>query len=418
MQFVRISFFARRITGKTTGNIYCRIRLNGTEEDMPLGIKVLLEKWDAKRYLIKDDSQQSKAENIFIEGVRTRLNVLFNEISRGPNADKLTAQYLRAVYEGKAEKKVTLLELLQQVVDDKKEMHKNGLLSKGTLSQYQRLLINSSEFIKDVFKTKDIVLEKTGHKGSPEYMIGDEFVRWMRKESYKESTIYKDLSILKVCFSQAVIKGYINSDPLVRVEMKKPGDAPYKYLTLEELESFKNVATTTHHESLVKSVFLLCCYTGLSYADIVRLTDDHIHKGIEGFDWIFIGRQKTLRSSKITCKIPLSNEAIEMITGIKKENTYNRDTIVPHITNNALDYTLGILRLRAKIYDKKITMHVARHTFTIMMLDKGFTFDAVAAMLGHASSDITRKVYGEIRPTRIAMEANKLQMPDFFVKQN
>ncbi len=45
--------------------------------------------------------------------------------------------------------------------------------------------------------------------------------------------------------------------------------------------------------SQVRDIFVFCCYTGLAYADVKKLTTDEITIGIDGERWIWTNRQKT-----------------------------------------------------------------------------------------------------------------------------
>ena len=49
----------------------------------------------------------------------------------------------------------------------------------------------------------------------------------------------------------------------------------------------------------VRDIFVFCCYTGLAYADVKKLTTDEIRIGINGERWIWSNRQKTDTDSRI-----------------------------------------------------------------------------------------------------------------------
>ena len=60
------------------------------------------------------------------------------------------------------------------------------------------------------------------------------------------------------------------------------------------------------------------------------------------------------------------------------------------------------------IRDRSLTMHVARHTFAVMALNKGLSMSVVSRLLGHGSTDITEKVYARFLPETLSTELNKL----------
>ena len=54
--------------------------------------------------------------------------------------------------------------------------------------------------------------------------------------------------------------------------------------------------------------------------------------------------------------------------------------------------------------DKRVTSHVARKTCGMMLLNMGMSYDAVAKVLGHANSKVTRDYYARYMPETIIKE--------------
>ncbi len=65
-----------------------------------------------------------------------------------------------------------------------------------------------------------------------------------------------------------------------------------EFLTADELHRIVDKSFTIDRLDQVKDIFLFCCYTGLSYADVKKLKRDEIGQGIDGERWIFTNRQK------------------------------------------------------------------------------------------------------------------------------
>ena len=55
-----------------------------------------------------------------------------------------------------------------------------------------------------------------------------------------------------------------------------------------------------------------------------------------------------------------------------------------------------------------LSMHVARHTFAVMALNKGLSMSVVSRLLGHGSTDITEKVYAHFLPETLSAEMDRL----------
>lgn len=60
-------------------------------------------------------------------------------------------------------------------------------------------------------------------------------------------------------------------------------------------------------------------------------------------------------------------------------------------------------------FDFNLTMHVARHTFAVLALNKGLSMSVVSRLLGHGSTDVTEKVYAKYLPETLAGEMNRLR---------
>lgn len=61
-----------------------------------------------------------------------------------------------------------------------------------------------------------------------------------------------------------------------------------------------------------------------------------------------------------------------------------------------------------------ITFHVARHTFAVLALNKGLSMTVVSRLLGHASTDVTEKVYAKFLPETLSAEMGRLS-PDLVI---
>ena len=56
-----------------------------------------------------------------------------------------------------------------------------------------------------------------------------------------------------------------------------------------------------------------------------------------------------------------------------------------------------------------LSMHVARHTFAGVALNKGLSMSVVSRLLGHGSTDVTEKVYARFLPETLSSEVARLK---------
>ena len=169
--------------------------------------------------------------------------------------------------------------------------------------------------------------------------------------------------------------------------------------------SFRNELTTMELQEFqqerlerVRDLFVFSCYTGISYIDIMNLTEDNILLGIDGSNWIFTHRQKT----KIKIKIPLLGKAQELVS--KYENhpmTVVSGTLFPKITNEKLNAYLKDVAFVCGI-KKNLTFHMARHTFaTTITLSNGVPIETVSKLLGHTKISTTQ-IYAKVIERKVS----------------
>src|SRR3546814_19371814 len=82
-----------------------------------------------------------------------------------------------------------------------------------------------------------------------------------------------------------------------------------EFLTPDELDRRAKKEFGVPRLAHVRDIFVFCCYTGLSYADVRKLQKTDIAKGIDGRLWVLTSREKTETSSNI----PLMPQALEII---------------------------------------------------------------------------------------------------------
>ena len=200
-------------------------------------------------------------------------------------------------------------------------------------------------------------------------------------------------------------------------------------LTEEQMQQFVDLYSKVKFNRTreIMDMFLFSFHAcGLRVSDIVTLEWSHI-------DWDRQELSKNLVKGKVPHTIPLTDAALEILKQWQ-EKSLNRRFVF-----NLLDSTFDTSD--AALLDKKIksknrilqtslnevgnkmglpfhlSMHVARHTFAVMALNRGVTIHMISRLLGHSSILTTEKVYAEFLPDTITEEVkNKLSfgyMPSF-----
>ena len=177
------------------------------------------------------------------------------------------------------------------------------------------------------------------------------------------------------------------------------------YLTEGELQILASKKFMIPRVGQIRDIFLFCCYTGLAYVDVQKLTRSEISTGIDGEKWIFTHRQKTETASRI----PLLQPALEILDRYK-DHPYcvNKDRLLPVPCNQKMNAYLKEIADLCQI-SKKFTTHTARHTFaTTVTLTNGVPIETVSKMLGHKNLKTTQH-YAKILDRKVSEDMKSLR---------
>ncbi len=162
---------------------------------------------------------------------------------------------------------------------------------------------------------------------------------------------------------------------------------------------------TTNRLSQVRDIFLFCCYTGLAYADVEKLSSNQIGRGVDGKSWVFTDRTKT----KTASNIPLLSPATALLEKYKDHpEAVSKGCLFPVSSNQKMNAYLKEIADLCGIA-KTLTTHVARHTFaTTVTLTNGVPLETVSSMLGHKNIKTTQ-IYAKVVQKKVSQDMEKLQ---------
>ncbi|MDE6144174.1 MAG: site-specific integrase [Muribaculaceae bacterium] len=190
---------------------------------------------------------------------------------------------------------------------------------------------------------------------------------------------------LRACMRQAYEDGVIRKNPMSGIKGFNAQEGTRDYLTLEEVRAMAG-ADCDYPE--IKRAFLFSCLTGLRRSDITKLTWGEVTK-LDGRTRL-IFRQKKNGGQEYLDITPQAAELIGDRGTAKPGDNVFGDIRYPSDTNDSL----RIWALRAGI-DKRISFHVGRHTFAVLMLTLGTDIYTVSKLLGHRELKTTQ-IYAKI----------------------
>ena len=130
-------------------------------------------------------------------------------------------------------------------------------------------------------------------------------------------------------------------------------------LTETELRSIIEKELPLKRLDQVRDIFVFCCFTGLAYVDVRRLSKNHIVFGMDGNRWIKINRSKT--DSRST--IPLLPAAEEIISKYADHPiTVQNGLLLPVISNQRTNAYLKEIADSCDI-EKHLTFHFSQTYF-------------------------------------------------------
>lgn len=185
------------------------------------------------------------------------------------------------------------------------------------------------------------------------YMNLLDFDAYLRKTINSSTLLYKRHSTFRKYIQEAIKLGLCQKNPYDDFELKKGHDKERVFLTEEEIKKIQDYNATgkLYH---IKDLFILQCFTGLAYIDLMNLDRNSIEE-MNGYKVIRSNRIKT-DGSFITLLLPEAEE-------ILRRYNYNP----PKISNQKYNDYLKLLAEAVGI-KKNITSHTARHIISPLEL--------------------------------------------------
>jgi len=141
-----------------------------------------------------------------------------------------------------------------------------------------------------------------------------------------------------------------------------------------------------------RDLFCLCCFTGMSMSDALAFNPQKHVKERDGRYFIVFSRQKTGSS----CEIPVISQAKSIIESREWPVKLNKRAFQYQVAN--LGDAIG----------RELNTHMGRKTFGALMLEFGFSIEAVSNMMGHKSIVLTSKTYAPITSKKITNEMDRV----------
>ena len=231
------------------------------------------------------------------------------------------------------------------------------------------------------------------------YMI-DRFLA-SEREYRSPKTIKNELSLLTSAYKQAVRRGMLNTNPCEYAVPPKQVRPKISTLTDEEVRSFVTALDTTVIDFKVMCELALFC--GLRKSEIYGLysgdvgesvTISKVRHHIKGKD--IIQTPKTQTSARTIAVPSFILDDIKIMQSDQKHRPNECEYLIRNQWGEPPSSYWCDKYMHKLIKENDlphISMHGLRHTYASMLIAEGFPVSEVSAQLGHASVDITLRIY-------------------------
>ncbi len=374
---------------KGTMPIYIRITVDGIPKEIAVKRECDPERWNCHTQRSRGTNEDARSLNEFLETLTRQIHEARRKLLE--TETPITAEILKSILTGTYEKPRMLLEVFKEH-NKQLEALKGIEYAPGTVIRYTTALGHVREFIRWKYNAADYPIKQLSFNFITDY----EFWLKSQRKCNHNSTI-KYICNLRKIVNYCLKSGWLSKDPFFGFKMTKK-EVVREFLTEDELKTMTEKVFAVDRLTQVRDIFLFCCYTGLAFIDVHKLTTSNIAVGIDNENWIFTSRQKTDTPSRI----PLLPQAQRIIDKYKNHLKCVYDgRLLPVLSNQKMNAYLKEIADLCGI-SKPLTFHIARHTFaTTVTLSNGVPIESVSKMLGHKSIRITQH-YAKILDKKVS----------------
>ena len=213
----------------------------------------------------------------------------------------------------------------------------------------------------------------------------DRYTSTRKRLGASNSTINRDLAVLKHMYQWALSRGYIGENPFYGVKLLKEvewvGERPDES-TIDAIFNFLPVA--------VVPAFTFLRETGCRSGEATALTWGQVDYARA------IVTIKQTKSGKAR-QVPLTAAALAALSAMPKRSQtvfYHPNTLTPW---DKVSIMKPWARARKKA-DSRLRIHDLRHAYAIKLAESGCPMHFISEVLGHSSMEFTRKRYARYSP--------------------
>lgn len=411
--------------------LYLCYNINTTPVTITTDIFVKPDDWDSKTQTVKSKNPAAVRLNNQLKLQREKVDEQIMAYE-----GRLTADIVRKMLKGEfaQQNDPKKIDFIQYAIDYNQQRYDLQKLSYSTYYNGDRYIKKFQRFLSEqtgegIIYLTDLTIDLIEKYKTYCIKRGNtkEGINKMLTPLIKAAMYATDNDLLSAKVSAQIKQSYF--DLKERQYRSEVEDSEVRYLTEEQMQQFVDLYSKVKFNRTreIMDMFLFAFNAcGLRVSDIVTLEWSHI-------DWEQHELSKNLVKGKVPHTIPLTDAAMDILKRWQEKNLNKRfvfslldstfDTSDAALLDKKIKSKNRILQTSLNEVGNKmglpfnLTMHVARHTFAVMALNRGVTIHMISRLLGHSSIITTEKVYAEFLPDTITEEVkNKLSfgyMPSF-----
>lgn len=367
----RVLFDRKNVSTKTRkASVIIEVYYQRQRKFFTTGVELFKDQWKKDMVVGRQDSIELMAR---IKAIKEKIDEYLNE--RLKNDEEINLEHLRSWVDGHSEgRPASFLVFMQQRMRERP-------MAEGTFDQHS-----------SVFRT----LKKWGKIITFSDITPANILLW-DEESKRHSKTGKSIEVwhkvLRIYINEAVTFGYVKKSPYKDFKVKRDRKIKHDFLSPEELKKWRSIVLPSDDIEKARDMFVFCCYTGLSYADMKRFDTRLIYES-NGSMRYRRGRKKNDEMFNITILEP-AMKVIEKYGGVPMmdEHVYNR-------------YLKDVACLCG--ISKRISTHCGRVTYaSTVMLANGVSLKVLSNAMGHTSVRQTEE-YAKLTQLVVDEEFDKL----------
>lgn len=385
----KVLFFLKRDKQKKDGSVpvYCRITIDGKEARFGMKKYIDPKLWNIKEGKATGKSTESSEINALLEKTKAGIHKIYRDVQERENV--VSAEKVKNIFLGIDSKQYMLMKAFDEHVEEKFNLIGKRIV-KSTYHRYYYLRVRLSEFLMEKYHLSDIPLREINYQ-----FIRDFEMYLLTVRGNKQSTIAQYLINLKKIVELAYKNEWIFRNPFINYKIEDE-KSERGYLAQKEVEILMNWKLDKKLEC-TRDVFIFCCFTGLSYIDVFKLTKEQIQLSIDGHQWIMGKREKT----DMDYFIPMM-EIPKKILEKYKSYIFKDGKLLP--VKGSLTVNRHLKEIAEVCGIKKhLTFHLSRHTFATLTMSKGVSLESVSKMLGHKNIQTTQ-IYAKMTTEKVGRD--------------